>query len=84
MNKIKMLTNLLALLIVCSSCSKIEPKVLKLTGSVFGTSFHITYLSHNLIDYSSSIDSILEGLISRFPHMIRTPIFLGLIEVKRV
>jgi FAD:protein FMN transferase len=62
MNKIKMLTNLLALLIVCSSCSKIEPKVLKLTGSVFGTSFHITYLSHNLIDYSSSIDSIFRGI----------------------
>ncbi len=55
----KLLISSMFLILVCS-CSKTEPKENKLEGNVFGTSFHITYLDTNLVDYSFEIDSLFQ------------------------
>jgi thiamine biosynthesis lipoprotein len=60
MIKIKKLILSLTMVIIINSCSKIKPKENNLEGSVFGTSFHITYLDKNDIDYSLQIDSLFQ------------------------
>ena len=46
--------------IVCISCQqeKKEPKLVKLSGPVFGTSFNIQYASEDNINYAKQIDSL--------------------------
>ena len=52
----------LSILLFTNSCSKIEPKIHKLEGNVFGTSFHITYMDYNNSLYTVQIDSLFKAL----------------------
>lgn len=58
MKKIKIVLLYLTLVIVFAGCSKTEPNLTRINGNVFGTSYHISYLDFDDIDYEKQVDSL--------------------------
>jgi thiamine biosynthesis lipoprotein len=58
MKLVKNVLFLLLFVIVFGSCSKTKPNVNELSGNVFGTTFHISYLDSENRTYEKQVDSL--------------------------
>lgn len=55
----KILIPLLTSLIVITACNNNKKKLIQIVGNAQGTTYHITYISENNVNYKKSIDSLL-------------------------
>ncbi|MCW2118379.1 FAD:protein FMN transferase [Flavobacterium sp. 7A] len=69
----KTLFLLLSILVLLTSCS-FNKKIIKLEGNSQGTTYHITYLCENGIDYKKEIDSLLATIDGSMSTWIPTSI----------
>ncbi len=51
-------------LMICTGCNSNKYDLIKIEGNAQGTTYHISYLSNDNIDYKDAIDSILKAIDS--------------------